>query len=483
MLLLALSLFFTEPAPLDMPCAEAYLVSEGRTRRLEDRYNRHDLWVAQAVLGRWFDADGRVFMLSRLDVCPPAIERDITVTRTDSAEQKVPMKRIRANEDFPIPFRDALTILAPCAVVEKPRPPKQLPRGYRNVCYWQNPTNYTSVVCTFRPEDSETWYLATWQLAEGDDYPMRMEQFEDQFLRREFGPFIETYVPAVPTCRPSRPTRERKRERLPSERELLRADAHQAVAAYREWHFTDAEEFTVLDDLSARGFVETLTNDFPVMRAKYAAALPTPLDGSNVLCVARVYATRGEYLDALNADGLTNMLWSAAYWSQQRRELVAYLPEKGEKELLKTIRHEALHQYLSYAAAMNPVSPWLNEGYAQHFEDEESDDWELGIEVTDEYLDRIAPAIPGLILMDYAQFYDGTDEERRFKYRIAWSVARFIEKGADEVRLKPFEGLKQRYMETLLGTGDMRRATSAAFKDADTLKKFVAEWKKFWKKK
>ena len=85
--------------------------------------------------------------------------------------------------------------------------------------------------------------------------------------------------------------------------------------------------------------------------------------------------------------------------------------------------------------------------------------------------------------MDYEQFYDGTDAARRLKYRLARSVVHFIEKGADEVRLKPFEGLKARYLETLLETRDMRRATAAAFRDEDTLKKFVAEWKKFWLKR
>ncbi len=149
---------------------------------------------------------------------------------------------------------------------------------------------------------------------------------------------------------------------------------------------------------------------------------------------------------------------------------------------MRTIRHEAFHQYLSYASSMITVSPWLNEGYAQYFEDEQSADWGEGFDMTDENVDRMAAAIPGILLMDYERFYDGSDLERRFKYRLAWSVVRFIEKGADEVRLKPFAGLKERYMETLLETHDMRQATSAAFKDADLLKKFIAEWKKFWRK-
>ena len=55
MLILAASLFFAHPTPLDMPRAEAYLVREGGVRRLEDRFNTLDLWTSRAVLGRWED--------------------------------------------------------------------------------------------------------------------------------------------------------------------------------------------------------------------------------------------------------------------------------------------------------------------------------------------------------------------------------------------------------------------------------------------
>ena len=474
MFLTILSLFFTNPAPIDMPRAEAYLVREDGVSRLEDRFDRLDLWMSQALIGRWIDEEDRLFILSALDICPPSVRRSDTLTRTAYESRKVPMKRVRANADFPVAFRDAIAILAPCAVADKPRSPRQLPRGYKEVYYWQNPTNYSDIVCTFLPERTNVWFLASWKLADDDDYPTQMEAFEDRFLRCEFPSFVSS----LKSSAEGRETLDARRER-----ELLRRDARHSIAAYPNWHFTGAEEFAVLDDLPARGFVETLTNDFPTMRTKYAAAIPSPLDGSNVLSVVRIYANRDEYLDALETDGMTNMAWSAAYWSPQRRELVAHLSPNGEKELTKTIRHEAFHQYLSYATSMISASPWFNEGYAQYFEDDANADWGDGFDVTDENIDRMSAAIPGVLMMDYGQFYDGSDFERRFKYRLAWSVVRFIEKGADEVRLKPFEGLKKRYMDTLIETRDMCKATSAAFKDADLLKKFIGEWRKFWKKR
>ena len=473
MLLTLVSLFFTDPAPLDMPRAEAYLVREDGVSRLEDRFDRLDLWISQTLIGRWTDEKDRLFLLSSLDTCPPSIGRTGTQTRTEYESRRVSMKRVRANADFPLAFCEAIKVLSPAAVARKPRVPRQLPRGYKEVYYWQDPTNYADIVCTFLPERTNTWFLATWKLAEGDDYPMQMDAFEDRFLKTDFPSLVSRLksLGKVPETDDAR-----------RERELLRRDARHSVAAYSNWHFTGAEEFAVLDDLPTRGFVETLTNDFPVMRTKYAAAIPSPLDGSNTLSVVRIYANRDEYLDALETDGMTNMAWSAAYWSPQRRELVAHLSADGGEELMRTIRHEAFHQYLSYAASMISASPWFNEGYAQYFEDDQSADWGDGFDLTDENVERMAAAIPGVLLMDYEQFYDGGDLERRFKYRLAWSVVRFIEKGADKVRLKPFEGLKKRYMDALIETRDMRKATSAAFKDADLLKKFIAEWKKFWKK-
>ena len=486
MLLLFASLFFTSPAPLDMPRAEAYLVREDRKLRLEDRYDKLDLWTSQTVIGRWIDDEDRVFTLATLAVAPPAVDEHGTLTRVDYAASRVAMPRLRANRRRPPAFRQAVSLLAPCALSEdEPRRSRQLPHGYRDVEYWQHPTNYAAIVCAFRPEKSETWYLAHWKLAEADDYPERMQAFEDQFLRREFKPFISslTSQPSQPSqlSQPSQPSQ--LSQPFSSERERLRADARHSVAAYPRWHVSDSTEFTVLDDLPARGFVETMTNEFATMRRKYAAALPTDIDVTNVLCVARIYASRGEYLEALEAEDATNMAWTAAYWSPQRRELVAHLSENGEAELLRTIRHEAFHQYLSYASSMIPVSPWLNEGYAQYFENTESEDWDLGVDLSEEGLKRLADVLRGVFGMDYEQFYAGSDFERRLKYRLVWSVAVFLEKGADKVRFQPFANLKRDYFVALFQTHDMRQASASAFGDADKLRLFLSEWLKFWRRR
>ena len=472
MFLLAASIFFTNPVPLDMPRAEAYLVKEDGRYRLEDRYDVFDLWTSRTVLGRWEDDECRRFTVARLDARPPFEEAERVRTRTGYVTS---CREFGAKDDL---YR-TVSLLAPDGIAEKPRPSRQLPRGLKDVRYWQHPTNFTSIVCAFLPEKSRHWYLAVWELAEGDDYPERMFAFEREFLdviRSGKGlpaPFAEMLV--------NDERRERKpgrRDRvIPNERELLRADALHSVTNYANWHFTDSPEFVVLDDLDGTAsFIPALTNDLRTMRRKYAEALPTHIDGSNVLCVARIFGSRDEYLDVIDED----MSWTAAYWSPQRRELVAYLPSGGERDLLKTVRHEAFHQYLSYATSMIPVSPWLNEGYAQYFEDVDDDDWGYGNDVTPEWIETASLSIRGVLAMDYLQFYDGTDAERRFKYRLAWSIARFLELGAPKVRFLPFKNLKADYMRELFESQDMRKATSAAFRNEDTLKLFISEWVKYW---
>lgn len=457
MLLILASLFFTDPSPLEMPRASAYLVKEKGVLRLEDRYDRLDLWISRAVDGCWRDGQGREFMLATLDVAPPALAADSALTREEYSLAAVPVDLKRKDSVFA-----ALDKLSPVVPAEEFTRPRQLSRGYKDVRYYQG-TNENAIVCAYLPEKAAYWSYASWTLAEGDDFDGMLKLFEREFLDR----------------------REWKAERSSfaglGEREQLRRDARHSVAAYANWRVTDSDEFTVLDNLNVdRHFIAVLTNDLKVMRAKYAAALPSPIDGSNVLAVARIFSSRAEYLKALEVNAHQDMEWSAAYWSPSRRELVAYLPKDGVASLLKTVRHEAFHQYLSYATSMIPSSPWLNEGYAQYFENADGEIFEFPAGIAVEEAARLLPA---LLAMDYAEFYAGTGEERELKYRLAESIAHFIEHGARKVRFDPFGNLKRDYIRSLLETKDMRKATLAAFGNTDNMLLFVAEWKKYWEKR
>ena len=461
MVCLAVSLFFTTPAPLDMPKAEGWTVREGDRVRIEDRFDVDDLWYSRTVTGCWLENDGeRAFLLADLEYLPPAV--DGRKTRVDYEGTLV-----RPDRRLPDHLLRQLNGVSPVSVTESFTRPHQLPHGMKEVRYYEG-TNLLDIVCAYRPEKSDHWYAAIWELAEGDDREEMRKVFEDEFWK-ELGEFEKGNG--------ERGKGKNGKKGKPSERELLKRDAAHSVAAYDFWHCTPGEDFVILDDLKdGRAFVASLTNDLAVWRGRFAAALPTAVDTTDTLCVARIYRDRGDFLIAAGED----MRWAAAYWRPSRRELVACLPPDGNlAELRRTFRHEAFHQYLSYATAMIPVSPWLNEGYAQYFEDECRDTFDL--EFTEEQWDEVELSLPALLFMDYERFYAGTDAQRRTNYRLAWSLAYFVERGMREIRHDPFRDFKRRYFDELAKSRDMCKATAAGFGSDDGMKLFCNEWKKFWK--
>lgn len=467
--------WFADAAPLEMPRAEAYLVEEqGGRKYLEDRYGTLDLWTEREVLGRWIDEDGRVFLAAQLDAVPPPENTGATATR---GAWRKSIHRINPRDKDLTPVAAAVSLLSPVDPAEEPSRPRQRIRGMREVLYWHG-TNTSAIVATFAPEKDGRLFYASMELAEDDHFDDALEEFEDRILREWKGTVRESLrYDGEPAQKPGHGNRARKDKSDENERELLRRAAKNAIANYREWHFTDSPEFCILDDLEdGDNFAATLSNEFSRIRAQYAEAFPTPLDAQGSLAVARIYHDREEYLDALETDGNSDLEWTAAYWNPTRRELVAYLPDGGSRELMATLRHEAFHQYLSYACAMIQASPWINEGYAQYYENPASADWKMDVD-----FEQAAELLPAVMALDYEGFYDPVPEVRQLNYRIAWSIAKFLETGARKVRFDPFKDVKSKYIEGLLKHRDARKATAVAFGTADNLKLFVKEWKKFWK--
>ena len=137
---------------------------------------------------------------------------------------------------------------------------------------------------------------------------------------------------------------------------------------------------------------------------------------------------------------------------------------------------------------MSP-SPWINEGHAELFEHAHFDSkGKLVFEQNYEYSRFIhanaavlAELIPVLLTLDYDGFYAGEQQEREAKYRLAWSIAFFLQVGAPNVRFRPFENLRSDYMQALLSTRSGSRATQTVLTD-EMRKDLVDEWLAFWKK-
>ena len=448
------AVFLCEPSLYELPRAHAYLVRHGERQYLEDRFNTEDLWFHHSLLGSWRDGEGRHFEL--FSVASQALPYEENKTRREFAASLADIKRRDRHGRL-----SAIKKLLPPSCLTEPRRLPMLPAGCEDFMYFEC-TNRTAIAAAFKLKSHEDYLFSVWEILPTDSYGEKFAEFEKRFFGKEIKT-LNTF---------SAPETEGK-----GEKELAIGYAMHSITNFNEWHATCGGDVLVLDNLpGGRAFIGSLTNDLAASRRRFAEVLPSPIEGSNVLALARIYLSREDYLLAAG----TNMHWSAAYWNASRRELVAFYPPGGYAELRSTLRHEAFHQYLSYAASMIPSSPWLNEGYAQFFEDESQRRWPGGI--APETVESFAEALPELFKCGYEQFYSGTDEERSLKYMLAWSVAYFLENGAPHVRFRPFAKLKERYIEKLLQSGDMHKATEYSFGNEESFRLFVSEWEKFWKK-
>jgi hypothetical protein len=184
------------------------------------------------------------------------------------------------------------------------------------------------------------------------------------------------------------------------------------------------------------------------------------------------------------------MKWSAAMWSPRHRELVLFYPESGAEELLRTVWHEAFHQYIEYACSMIQSSVWFNEGHAQLFENTHFDmDDNVVFDVDRDaamfiktHLDELTEYLPVFLELDYPQFYAEAQEERTMNYRLAWSMAYFLQIGAPQVRFLPFKNLRTDYMKALVRTRNRNSALQVVLTE-EMRKELIAEWREFWKRK
>lgn len=463
--------------PLPLPRAQAYLVTEERRSRLEDRYDTFDLWTECSLRGRWRDAEGNVLYLARLSACVP-----------NDAPGTVCIRRTFYSNLAPMAVKDvdarnlAVQHLSPVETGDPVRSRRAQRQNLKDLWFYPT-TNDHALVCAFRPRSPErseepAWYLAALIAAPDADMDEVRARFDGDFLDRIARPtFRSRPSPAVPEFPPAKA----------DENALLRWDMRASVANYDEWACSQADDVLVLDDLTPfqrTTLVGELTNALPRYRRAYARCVPSPLTATNQTALVRVFREREDYLAYVGVE----QKWTAALWSPLHRELVLYHPQKGNDELLKTVWHEAFHQYLSYAGSMISASPWFNEGHAELFGHSH-----LGLDGTvvferdleavtylRTYATDLAEILPDVLMMDYDDFYAGTSEDIQAKYRLAWSVAYFLEVGAPKLRFRPYERLRADYMQALIRTKSMHEATQAVF-SATPREKFVAAWLDFWK--
>ena len=280
----------------------------------------------------------------------------------------------------------------------------------------------------------------------------------------------------------------RKGEKQPDQpNHPVRIEARKSIENYDTWWSSETDGYIILSDVATevgKSVIRDLKDTMPALRLAYATLVP-PLTQENEVSLIRLFQTRDDYVRYVGKD----RAWSSGIWMPARRELVLS-QEKSKEDMMRIIRHEAFHQYLSHAYCMLPAAPWMNEGHACLFENASVDakgkvsinEDPARVQLLTENIEAAVALLPGLLRATYVDFYDGTNDQRAFKYALAWGLAYYLQKGAPQERNTPFKAILPDFAAALAETHDYTQATAVAFKEVD-MAVFQENFREFWLKR
>ena len=224
-----------------------------------------------------------------------------------------------------------------------------------------------------------------------------------------------------------------------------REAAKRAISGGGGWWWSENADYIFLTNLhksKGAAFVKETERTMSALRKAYERYVPaTRSVGTGVV---RVFATSEDYRKyiSVSAAGDEGVMNSIGLWDPSREELlVEYRDDRAET--LKTMRHEAFHQYLYYATGCGRHMTWFNEGHATLFENIRYNAANGQVRVlcsggraewTMRDPEKVAAMIPRIIRMDRKEYYSG---DVNGHYVAGWALCYFLQKGCR--KLKGFE--------------------------------------------
>ena len=262
------------------------------------------------------------------------------------------------------------------------------------------------------------------------------------------------------------------------------------------WMTVDVPGYRFKTDLSksqGQAFIKQSGRLMEAMQAAYRRYVP-PVKDLGVSTV-RVFSSREGYNEYMRGATGESGDGTIGLWSPSHEELLILdMGNSARAETLKTMRHEAFHQYLFYATGRGNHAMWFNEGHACFFENVAYDAKKNYVRVFDDPKDRrprgvaenperIAKLVKEILPLDHAAFYAGDLHEVNERYTAAWAVVYFLEKGVPMFKeFADYKGVLPTYLKAMNEGKSAKEATELAWegvKDRD----FAADFLKFWGKR
>lgn len=472
--------------PLPLPEAFPYLLVGGEDLVREDRFDPFELWYGAQCCGRWRNAQGQKLVLGRMASRLPLFSDErvsrkrYAIEAADDANQLDP-RDLDQIDEWVATFVDVS--------VFEPEKLKLNTFSLDELRYYPC-DKATTLIYAFRPRQlgsaaAPDWFCVRFD-APGDTDPAKLRsRFEERFVGRIALPNRTSKDEGAEAEELDVSRKGLKSPDQPSH--PVRIEARKSIENYDTWWYAEMDGYIILSDVATevgKSVVRDLQDTMPALRRAYERLVP-PLTHESEVDLIRIFQMRDDYERYVGKDHA----WTGAVWMPGRRELVL-TQEMNKEEMLRMIRHESFHQYLSHAYCMLAAAPWMNEGHACLFENARVD--AKGHVTLDEdparsqlllaNIEQAVALLPKLIRADYGEFYDDDALARSLNYATAWGLAYYLQKGAPLERNTPFKTVLPDFAASLAETRSYRSATDAAFSDVD-MAVFQENFREFWLKR
>ena len=474
--------------PLPMPDAHAYLIDKPGELQREDRFAPYELWYHHQCEGRWQNTDGNSLIIGRISQSLPTF-----------TEEHV------SREEFEITISDSDWLI-------DGKNPGQIHKWVANfvgkTVYEPETLNINSIALSevyFYPCDATNtliyafhprrignarnfdWFCVVLNAADAAEMEKLQLDFEDQWISKIAQPTLNNSDEGIESEQLN--TSRKGKTDFDQPYHPVRIAARKSIENYQNWWFAETDGYIILSDVNTdlgKSLVERVQKNMHILLDAYRRLLP-PMTSTRDISLIRIFQFKSDY-DAYVGDKLK---WSEGMWMPKKRELVL-TQEFHTEEIMKTLRHESFHQYISYAWGMLTPSPWLNEGHACFFENAHIDskgkvslpEDPQRLSLLIDNLESAVAMLPIMFNMSYDEFYDGggTSAGRSFNYALAWGIAYYLQKGAPRERNTPFKEILPSYKVALETTKNYHKADDLTFEEID-IKVFQSNFREFWLKR
>ena len=474
--------------PVPPPEAHPYLLVSTDTLTREDLFSPYELWYALECCARWSDDAGNRLVIGR--VAHRFVAAGETFVSRQSFSQFLTRTSAQINprdaehihqwvEDFVgMEVGEAETVKANAFNLDELiRFPIDDPN---------------TLIYAFQPRrvgnaSNPDWFCVILDAPDAPDADELKRQFEEHFIRKIALPSRTSKDEGATVEELTVATTKRDPPVIDIPDHPVRVEARKSIENYDDWWIAETEGYVILSDVDSstgKTFIGDLQTTMPHLKHAFMKLVP-PLTTEPDISSIRIFRNRADYIRYVGEEHS----WTGGLWMPARRELVL-IHSADLNALMRTLRHESFHQYLSYAYCMIAAPPWMNEGHAVLFENASVsakgkvtlDEDIQKVNLLLDNMELVVEALPDFLKFDYATFYDGTSEQRQLKYAMAWGIIYYLQKAAPQERNTPFKTFLSDLADALAETRKYPIANEQVLETID-MPVFQENFSEFWRKR